>query len=494
MEPYTSYSDKRTKLTAAAALTALLLLPGAGCAAKDTTPPVIQEYGIYQDSETMPWVVEGENISFKVRTLDDRGTEQVCIQFTNGSKTNLAKKSHTQKADGEEANWEADFKLPAGSYEYNIMARDKVNETETNVLREITVYPNYGISSNDEIKYSLDPSKPHPVAKYLLDKNLGIYIPQLEILDNGTLDKNKKAFIDLLPGMDKNFAKYVVDNKFTFENGEISDLELNVLTDPANQNYIQQLFGQYISDASKVNPELAAELENLPDLKNIQINGIKKLEGLEDVVVLAGNQKYTTIFGSMLDEGIKGKREVCTPLEASLIIACSKEFGEEYKSLKNYRAWRFKLMHDVWTKELDTYREDIWEDFDKATERLDSVNLLTAYGGSHIFYQNYPGGASGVKSPSEVFKSGNANCADMAKFNKFCLNKSGYDCRGLIVNFDKALPDGATGHAVCLYNENNLFYYIDSDWITYGPFKTIQEVAVSSAGRWNRKVASYETR
>jgi hypothetical protein len=455
----------------------------------DKNPPVIQNYTI---AEGAGWVVDGEKIGLEADAYDDRGVQQVYIQVDNGSPMNLIKvpeKTESEKT-GEKSSWiEDNLKLPPGDHSFTIIAEDKAGNKSAPKEGKISVYPNYGISSRDEIKYGLDPSKQHPVARYLLDKNLSIYLPKLEILDNDqTLDQNKKAFIDLLPTMDKTFADWVVENQFTFKDGEISDLELALLRNPANQAYIQQLFNQYISDTNKINPELATELKKLPDLENVEVNEIKKLEGLEEILVLAGNPKYTTAFDSMLNEGIKDKRKLCTPVEALYSIACDKEFDENNNPLQNLSLEN--LMDQVWRKGLDTYRPDIWENFDEATKRLNSPNLVERYLQDNYSYSYVRGEAEGVKSAEQIFKDKKGACYDHALLGGYCLKKNGYEkVQGMVVNFDRLVMGYFIGHVVCLYQYPNdsLYYALDLNSAggtrVYGPYQSIDDAGEAACKR-----------
>jgi hypothetical protein len=446
-----------------------------GCA-KDEIPPLILR------CEIQRWAVEDEFILLSADATDNREAKEVYLQFPDGRKEYLA------KTEGETSGWETNLKLPPGNYIFDVIAKDFSNNEHRLYDKELAVYPydadNDKIGYRDEIEYGLDPNKPNPNIKYILVKHpeLGSYITQLKILDdNGIQDDNKKAFIDLLPTMDNEFSKYVVDNKFTFEDGEISDLELKVLMNPDKQDYIQQLCEQYISDVNEVNPELAIGLKNLSDLKNMKVNSIKKLEGLEDVLVLAGNPEYTTAFDSMLNEGIKGKREVCTPVDALYCIACVKEFDERYNPLKSYSLEN--LMYKVWTKGLSTYREDIWEDFDNAADRLNSPKLLGAYLNGHYKYMD----TLHLRAPEQTFKDG-GNCKDYSKLGAYCLDKGGYEVYILVAipkSAEVFRPPFRGAHAVMAYKDNGMFYVTADTMSTSldlikGPYKTLEEAAIES--------------
>ncbi|MCJ7743050.1 MAG: hypothetical protein MUO99_00610, partial [Dehalococcoidales bacterium] len=110
--------DKRTVLTCFGLATAIILVGVASGCAKDVNPPVIQQ------SQMPEWAVENENIDLTVRTADDRGVEEVYVQFDSGEKIPLAKVDN--KKNGEEvANWQASFKLSSKDHSYSIVAEDK---------------------------------------------------------------------------------------------------------------------------------------------------------------------------------------------------------------------------------------------------------------------------------------------------------------------------------------------------------------------------------
>jgi len=439
--------SKKLKLATALSLSVTLLLSGFGCA-KDETPPVIHKY------EMPDLAVEDEIILLNAYVSDDKEVKEVYIQFDDGSKKHLA------KIEEETSTWEINLELAPGNHTFSLIARDNCNN-ESKIDEELTVYPYDGdsdeIGYRDEIKYGLDPDKPNPNIEYILVKH-----PE----NDGNLDENEKALIDLLPMMDEDFIKYVTDNKFTFEDGKISDSELNLLMNPDSQNYIQQLFNQYISDVNKVNPELGRELRKLSDLRNLKVNGIEKLEGLEDVVVLAGNPEYSTAFDSMLGEGIKGKRIVCTPLEATFIIACEKELVGQY-DLKNYSLERF--MRPVWTEGYFAYREDIWEDVDNG--RVNSPNILSEYFRTHYNYRQTPA----LQTPAQTLKEG-GDCKDYSKLGAYWLDKAGYE-----VYILGAISKHGERHSVMAFKDNEMFYVTANTKYNigriWGPYKTLEEAA-----------------
>lgn len=284
------------------------------------------------------------------------------------------------------------------------------------------------------------------------------------------------SFVSQLP--DRDFARYAMESKLCIQDRNLAESEREFLREP--NKYVPRMFDEYMSEIGKVNPELAIELRKLPDLKDINIDGIKKVEGVEDVLILAGNPKYKTAFDSMDNEGIKGKRELCTPEEALFFIACVKEFDEKYNPLENYDIRN--LMNQVWTKGEDTYRGDIWEDYNKATDRLNSPKLIVCYLKYTFTYELRPKWMRDNTPPKETFYSKKGACMDHAALAAYCLKSNGYPyVRGMELHFDKSIVFGLLGHVVCLfqYPIDNSYYVIDNEpqSCIHGPYKSKEEAA-----------------
>ena len=461
------------------------------CGKPDENPPIIQNYQIAE------WTQEDEDVELKVNTLDDRGVEQVYVQFESGENAPLIinlTKTHSEKNGGEKAEWELSTKLPPKEYVYSIVAKDTVNETE--VDGKISVYQKDadgdGLSYRDELKYGTDLNKKNPVVRYLLDKNLGIYVPQLMALDEDeVMDDCERAFIDVLSVMDKDFAEYVVKNKLTFGDGNINELELNFLREP--DKYTQQLFNHYISEVEKINPELGMELKKLPDFKNIEINGIKKLEGLEDLLVLAGNPEYKSASEIIVNEGVKDKRKYCSPLEGLLWIAYDVE-PEKFSVSGEFSLE--KMMINAWknTTTSRNYTSKRWENFDEVVNRLNSPRLIAMYMINNISFSKElivemaRSGRYVWMEAEETFKMKKAICSGHSVFALYCLLNNGFHYNNFDAHRDNAACVLSTegemdkdtamfrGHATCMYSKNSNFYTIDVGKI-HGPFKTVEEAA-----------------
>ncbi len=429
MEPYTSYLGKRLKLAIAVALTATLLLSGAGCA-KDVNPPVIQQ------AEMPEWAVEGENVELSVSTTDDRGVKEVYVQFDSGDKITLTKVD-SQK-DGEEiANWKASFKLSPKDYSYSIVAKDTANEAGKE--GKIAVYPfdsdGDGIGYRDEIKYGLDPNKPNLVTKYLLDNNLGIYIPILSYLDkDGVMDVNEKVFVDLIDDYKG------VDNIY---------------------------------------PGFVAELAKLPDLAVIDE---KDDEAVEKILKLASDPQYKKSFESMLNEGIPDKRKFCTPLQATMWLAYDRDL-ENYSSLKYYSLEG--LIRAAWTNTTTSrnYKSDRWQEYYEVVDRLNSGNLVSMYIKDNILYvpDMVLYGVFNYWAPArQLFEKKKGDCEDVTAFGVFCLKKNGIQSAWLDIEAPEFQSFG--GHMVIVYIKNG-FYSIDTSLLTMGqkkgPFNTVDDVVKS---------------
>jgi hypothetical protein len=459
MEPYTSCLGKKLKLATAVALTATLLLSGAGCA-KDENPPVIQQ------ADMPEWAVEDENINLSVRTADDRGVKEVYVQFDSGDKIPLTKLD-SHKNGEEVTNWQVNLNLAPNDYTYSIIAADRANEAKKE--GKISVYQEDadgdGLAYREELKYGTDPNKKNPVAKYLLDKNMGILIPDLKHLEqDGVMVDDEKAFVDVL----------VV----------------------------------YQPRVNQILPELYGEIMKLPDL--LAIEG-KDAEAVEDILALASDPKYKSAFESIINEGIKDKRKYCSPLEALLWIAYDRKFDKstdnplekwsndsvEKKSLE-------KLIKDAWrnTSTSNNYKSDRWENFDEVVDRLSSPELVTRYMLDNISYDctewrkysetEWPkylktGKYPKVQTTQQIFTDKSGCCVDHAMSAFYCLSQNGY----MYDNFDvyknnatsilivRPMFNSTVGHATCLYVQDGEFYIIDTgrsaDRGIKGPFKTIEE-------------------
>ena len=309
--------DKRMALACFGLVAVIAVTGAASSCAKDANPPAIQQ------SEISEWAVEGDNIDLTARTTDDIGVKEVFVQLDSGEKiplTKLASKKDVQEI----SDWKASFKLPAKVYQYSVVARDSTNEVKKE--GNITIYPfdadSDGIGYRDEIKYGLDPNKKNHVAKYLLDKNLDIYIPVFTYLDNdGVVDAQEKALIDLAI--------------------------------------------EYAPKITQILPGLYGEIVKLPDLSKIEE---KDVEAIQDILILAGDPKYKPAFESMLNEGIKDKRKYCSPLEALTWEAYDNKNLDDL--LRQFSLE--KLIKDAWTNtsESGNYESERWKNFDEVADRL----------------------------------------------------------------------------------------------------------------------------
>ena len=370
MESHSFHWGKKLKLAVAVALTAALLLSGAGCA-KDEVPPTIQI-----QNEMPEWIVEGEDIILNVNASDDKGVTEVYIQFNDGSKRPLA------KIEGETSAWDTTFKLPPGNHTFSVVARDKSNEAK--VDKELIVYPQDadgdGIGYRDELKLETDPNKPNPIAKYALDKNLDIYLPQLLSLENdGVVDENDTAFVDLVEKYPK---------------------------------------------AGELVPGIYAELLLLPDLsmeKYLKIDN-NDLVATEKILQLASDPSYKEAFLQMKDEGIPDKRKYCSPLEALTWEAYDNKNLDDLLRQSSLE----KLIKDAWTNtsESGNYESERWKNFDEVVDRLNFPE------GTYWFTENYFRYV--LHDPNiwftarEFFDKKEGAGIDYATFITYCLLKNGY--------------------------------------------------------------------
>jgi hypothetical protein len=287
-------------------------------------------------------------------------------------------------------------------------------------------------------------------------------------------EKNRKEFEALLPTMDKTFADWVTKSKFTQEDGTISDDELKVLKEPKNEQYVLQLFDDYISEVNGVNPDLAFELKRLPEIKEkveAKTLDVKDLEPLEDIVVAAQNPKYKKGFEGMLNEGIRDKIKLNTSIEVLYEGLFSQEIDENFAPLLNYSVYN---LYTIWfgkrfskevSEEYQNFNKKMTEDFEFFTDRMISPNWIAwaiwwkfEYGGLKQMQDNL--------TPQECFKSKVGNCVDYTAFAVYCLRRHGYDnAHGLLVSLNRPLTTyyNVTSHAspIFLNPKDNLLYVLE---------------------------------
>ena len=446
MESHNSGMKKALPLVAAGLITASLALPLLACA-KDETPPIIQQYEINE------WLVEDENIDLTVKTFDDRAVKQVHIQFDGGATIHL-ERSHGQKNGREEAEWKASFQLPPDNYSYSIVAKDKMNETSKK--GNIVIYPrdadDDGIFHRQEAELGTDPNKKNPVARYLLDKNLGIYIPTFAALEeDGMMDANEKGFIDLAIA--------------------------------------------YHHKLNQTLPGFYGEIMRLPDLSTIEG---KDVEAVEDILMLAHSPEYGAAFQSMLSEGIKDKRKYCTPLEGLLWIAYDRDFDED-NPLDDYSLEQ--LINESWKNTSNSYKSEKWQEFEEVVDRLNSPELVSTYCIDSIPYDRKKmeafmstGRMQSLRTPQETFIDKTGACMDQSNFALYCLRRNGYGYDDFDLHESDAAcrmsaGTGFGGHDTCLYVQDGEIYVIDAGtpWVRgiKGPVKTLEDAATITWAGWS---------
>jgi hypothetical protein len=338
-------------------------------------------------------------------------------------------------------------------------------------------------------------SPPPIVQQYAENQTTGGNISTAPLANN--YEKNRKEFESLLPTMDKTFADWVINNRFTQENGTISDDELKVLKEPKNEQYVLKLYDDYISEVNGVNPDLAFELKRLPEIKeNVEAKtlDVKDLEPLEDIVVAAQNPKYKKGFEGMLNEGIRDKIKLNASIEVLYEGLFSEEIDENFAPLLNYSVynlyvnWFSNRFSKTASQEYQNYKKKMVEDFEYFTERMISPNWV-AWAVSWMFkYGGTPKQMRDNLTPQEYFKLKEGTCIDFTALTIYCLKPKGYDnTRGLWVGLDRPYTKfyGATGHVVPIFlnPKDNLLYVIDTPWDDM--INTYGEDAFSGPNLWS---------
>lgn len=320
-------------------------------------------------------------------------------------------------------------------------------------------------------------------------------------------EKNRKEFESLLPTMDKTFADWVTTNKFTQEDGKISDNELIVLKEPKNEQYVLQLFDDYISEVNRVNPDLAFELKRLPEIKEkeeAKTLDVKDLEPLEDIVVAAQNPEYKKGFESMLDEGIRDKIQLNTSIEVLYEGLFSEEIDNfapllNYSVYSLYTNWFGKRFGKTASEEYQNYNKKMNEDFGFFTDRMISPNWVAWAVWWKFEYGGTPKQLQDNLTPQEYFKLKEGTCIDYTAFTIYCLKPKGYDnTRALWVGLSKPIMKfyGVTGHVapIFLNPKDNLLYVIDASLSISDMINTYGEDAFSAPNFWSNMDDYYKSK
>ena len=188
--------------------------------------------------------------------------------------------------------------------------------------------------------------------------------------------------------------------------------------------------GDALTALAATYPELYEELLKLPDLKEIDD---RDREAVEDIASLALNPKYEEAFEAMLNEGIKGKRKYCSPLEALLWVAYDRELNGYYP-LRPYKLG--KLANDAWknTTTSESYASERWQDFDEVVDRLNSPMLVREWVNHRLRYDYSR--VHLVQTPEATFDLTAGVCRHAATLATECLLSGGYtNVKNLTVNW-----------------------------------------------------------
>lgn len=291
-----------------------------------------------------------------------------------------------------------------------------------------------------------------------------------------------KEYQDLLSTIkNRDYAEWAQKNNLCFEDGILTELEKNFLRNPVL--YGEEIFKEYMTEIKGENPELAMELEKLPDLQDIKSQPAKKVEAIEDILSLTDKSKYDITFELILNEGIKEKRKYSTPLEA--LLWCTYDYENNFLETKpwieKYKTMMVEeditLSRYAWenTTISNNYKSEKWTNFDEVADRLNSPLLIFLYEKRNFSYY-HPGSYWIAETARETFRTKRGDCGNQSIFAVDLLKRNGYEGYCLFIEWR---ADGS-GHVVALYREdkNNPFNYLD---ITgryqgnFGPFKSTQE-------------------
>jgi hypothetical protein len=330
----------------------------------------------------------------------------------------------------------------------------------------------------------------HTALKTLSPDSIDIYL-------DFTIDESVVEYLlfvsDLFENsqIDSAFADELLKHKLCIQDRKLTELEQNFIFNP--DRFMRSLLNEYLEEMEILNLELTSEILKLPDMRRIDL---KDLEAVEDILELAKTDSvFGTTFESLLDEGIKGKRAYCSPLEALLWLLYDYE-GEcaDRGQLVSKEQSRFKFPYiptgtPVTSPERDPhvttltrfswyesstsnrFQSDKWHHLYDVTDRLNSLDLVSLFPIEYELHER-----AQVQALETTFRNRTGDCDDMASFRNYCLQKNGYPgdvlnaedhiavC-GLSFLFDPPIEEGSRtshGHAFVLVKMDNLFYSIDT--------------------------------
>jgi len=249
---------------------------------------------------------------------------------------------------------------------------------------------------------------------------------------------------------DKEFAEWLIKQKVGIEDGKIDEVEREFYRNPSKE-LIEELFKHYMKELRTKNPEVAEEMEKLPDIRDGV--SMKEVEAVEDIIRMCGDEKYQQAVENMLSEGIKEKRKYCTPLEAALWIFKDEEIEETDELLKDYDVRKF--VGYAWRESSTSanYSSDKWDEFEEVVDRLNSPLLLITWYRDNIEYKYEPF----VEPPEVVFREKEAFCEEAAIFCSYILEQAGYKPLVLRIQTDP----WKYSHAMCIIEKDDGIYVVD---------------------------------
>jgi len=139
--------------------------------------------------------------------------------------------------------------------------------------------------------------------------------------------------------------------------------------------------------------------------------------------------------------------------------------------------------------------------FEEVVPLLSSPELVSLFMQNNISFIEDPENVN--QDAKTTFERGGGDCEDYAMFALHCLLSNGYvyddfdlhqsnAACGLDVQWGQPDAEGRypRGHAVCLYKDKGLFYFLDNFGVKRGPFYTVQEtverIAKDNNIQWGR--------
>jgi len=280
---------------------------------------------------------------------------------------------------------------------------------------------------------------------------------------------------------------------------------------------------EILTEISLKNHLLAIELGKLPELQDGVSTSEKKALATLHHLYKDDPKTFDEAFAQMYRVGLPDVRKYCSPLQALFWLAKTEKFGSKNNPLVDYSLK--KILDEVWIYNSPTtlseeeiqeilqgikdetmrelYRQEAlrlnnlvthrwywactrkpgsfswkarkiiqrayesdsdprWRDFHVVVDRLNAPELIDYYERKRFRYHYEPDHGGDFQEVVYVFKHNKGHCLQISAFTEYCLKRSGYSARILIIVHPKYRSPRGNDHRVCLFEVDGRKYVMDN--------------------------------